>query len=359
MENRDEQLRPVVAVPARNEEQRLPLLLAALAAQTWCQTAAAPLPVVLVLNNCTDRTRKVALQAAHDHPCLAAEIVEIDFESDLAHAGSARRLAMDRAAARCPDGVILTTDADAIPERNWIDANLAALARGADLVGGKLYGNRLEEAQLGPGFLARAQAVLAYAALCDRLASLIDPSLHDPWPRHSDHTGGSLAIRARFYSALGGLPVLPRREDLALVAKAREAGGRLVHPLDVRVEVSARLVGRATGGMADCLKDWMRAEAEGLPLLVEDPVRVEDRLRRRRAARQLGTLPATERQATATALGWNIRLPGEEEASITPDALAQRLCPDEPDAPATVAVATATLRLEEIIAELEGTARAA
>jgi hypothetical protein len=54
-----------------------------------------------------------------------------------------------------PNSILLTTDADAVPARNWIDANLAAIENGVDLVGGYIMGDHREEALLGPGFLQR------------------------------------------------------------------------------------------------------------------------------------------------------------------------------------------------------------
>ena len=73
----------------------------------------------------------------------------------------------------------------------------------------------------------------------------------------------------------------------AFVSKVRAAGYRLSHPLDVIVTVSARTQGRAKGGMADCLRTWIREEAEGTPVLFECPAAVEERLRRRKAIRDL------------------------------------------------------------------------
>lgn len=353
---------PIVAVPARNEEQRLPTLLAALNGQGWCR-GNGPLAVIVVLNNCQDDTKARVLQAAPGFSNLDLDLVEVHFPPRLAHVGSARRLAMDCAFASVPEpdrSVILTTDADAVPESGWVEANLRAVEAGADLVGGQLFGNREEEARLGPGFAARAGAALAYSGLCDRLACLVDPLAHDPWPRHADHTGGSLAIRADLYRALGGLPAQPFREDLALVSKARAAGAKLVHPLDVRVEVSARLAGRAPGGMADCLKAWLRAEAEGTPLLVEDPERVLARCRLRRAIRELDGTGVADRDAAAQRLGLaESDLHDAKGLRIPADALIERFASDDPDIPATVPVASAIARLRDMIADRENASRAA
>lgn len=352
---------PAVAVPARNEEHRLPALLAALSRQSWIARAGRPLPVVVVLNNCTDGSRAVVERAAGTLPGLALEGVEIELAPAEAHVGSARRLALERALERCdgPNGILLTTDADAVPDVDWVAANLAAIARGADCVGGLLQGDPDEEARLGPGFAARAEAIATYAALCDRYAALVDPLAHDPWPRHHNHTGGSLAVRAQTYRAVGGLPALPRREDLAFVDRVCAAGGRLVHPLDVRVTVSARLSGRAEGGMADCLKDWVRAEAEGAPILVRDPHAWGGFVRRRRAIRGLVRLPAGERIALAAMLGLPAISYRDEDPEIHAAALVAAHAPEEVDPPATMPVAPATAILRDMIRREEGAHRAA
>ncbi len=350
-------LHPVIAVPVRNEEQRLPRLLAALAAQDHLGATAGRLRTVLVLNGCTDGSRRAALDTARINPALDLDLVETSPDA-VSHVGAARRLAMERAlagSARSPAAtVILTTDADAVPARDWISMNLAAVAAGADLVGGHIVGDVEEEALLGTGFAARAAAIAQYTALADRLAALVDPLAHDPWPRHRDHTGGSLAVRGDVYAAVGGLPALPVREDLAFVSRVRAAGGLLVHPPSVRVTVSARLVGRAPGGMADCLTGWMRDEAEGRPVLVEAPDAIEARLVRRRLLRDLDGCGAEARRQVARRLGL-------DDAALVGSAAAliERFAPDEPDAPASVPVAPATARLAALIASREAESRAA
>ncbi len=248
---------PIVAIPVRNEEERLPSLIRALGDQSWLAIRGRRLHVVLVLNNCDDASAKVATREAAYHSNLFLDLIEAHFSPEHAHVGSARRLAMERALQMSSDPmrcVLLTTDADSVPTPTWIDANLRAIEAGADIVGGRIAGNEVEEASLGPGFLRRASREARYADLIDRLATLTDPLPYDPWPRHSDHTGASLAVRANVYAAVGGMPALPFREDLAFVSRVRGSGYRLRHSLDVHVKVSARLDGRASRGMADCIK---------------------------------------------------------------------------------------------------------
>jgi GT2 family glycosyltransferase len=273
-------MEPIVCVPAHNEAERLAALLKSLQQQTWIEKNNKSLAVVLVLNNCDDTSQMVVQKAIEGLPSVSLTLLEVRFPPEQAHVGSARRLAMDRAFALAPqNSVLLTTDADARPRHDWIEANLCAIRNGADLVGGSIVGDKDEEALLGPRFVRRATRYLDYAKLVDRLASLVNPVPHDPWPRHSDHTGASLAVRGEVYGAVGGLPALPFREDVAFVERVCRAGYRLRHSLNVQVTVSARLDGRAPGGMADCLKGWLAAEVSGLPHLVEDPRAIIARLR--------------------------------------------------------------------------------
>jgi Glycosyl transferase family 2 len=284
--------KPIVAVPVRDEAQRLPALIEALARQTWISRTGRILPVVLVLNNCHDDSARVLKKLSARLPRLALSVIDIHFPDDCAHVGSARRLAMDEALIKAGcNSVVLTTDADAVPALNWIDANLKAIENGADIVGGHIIGDQKEEALLGAGFLRRATQHLHYARLVNQLSALIVPVPHDPWPRHSDHTGASLAVRGEVYQAVGGIPPLPVQEDVAFVNAVCRAGYRLRHPLDVQVVVSARLHGRAPGGMADTLKEWADAAAQGLPHLVEDPLAVASRLTRMGGTRSTAGAP--------------------------------------------------------------------
>lgn len=330
-----DRLLPTVAIPARNEEDLLPRLVAALGRQTVLDHLAAPLDVIVVLNNTTDGSLRALKHAAALSPRLRLTVENATYPPDRAHVGTARARAMDLAAEASPAGVILTSDADAVPSRTWIEANLSAIDAGADIVGGRIVGDPGEEAQLGAGFQRRAGLYARCRALCDELAALVDPLPHDPWPRHSDHTGGSLAVRTEVYRAVGGMEPLPFREDVGFVSRVRAAGFLLRHPLEVEVTVSARTVGRAKGGMADCVAAWLSDEAAGVPVLVECPFAVEARLRRRRRLRDsAGGGPAAAALVEGSGL-------------------------DGLDAPATVPALAAIVALTERLASLRGIADAA
>ncbi|MER0240121.1 glycosyltransferase [Fulvimarina sp. MAC8] len=355
-------LHPVVAVPAKDEEERIPRLIRALSSQTWLAVGDRSLDMVVVLNNTADRSRS-AIEEAALGTRLRVHLVDLTLPAVFAHVGTARRLALELARALCRtsmSSVLLTTDADAVPTERWIDANLLAISAGADIVGGRIVGDKREEALLGQAFVARAASHLLYAELCDRVMSLLDPVEHDPWPRHRDHTGASLAVRANVYDAVGGLPALPYREDLAFVSRVRDAGYRLRHSPSVWVEVSARTKGRAPGGMADTLATWVQDAETDRPYLVEGPEAIVERALRRSMLRKVSQSSASLGLQFAARCG--LRLDDFRNATgefLAPEVLVQRFAPDEPDAPATVDIEIAIQELRAIIANQERSVDAA
>lgn len=250
-----------VCVPARNEAERLPVLLAALAAQDW----PGPVMVSIGVNNTTDDSLDVIGRAQRQHGVrLDIAVVVADFAPELAHAGSARKLAMDAGLARIAmagDGVLVSTDADSRPPVDWLRNIAQAVDRGADMVGGRIDIDSQEP--LPPAVSALRSAWDAYWAAVRAIEDAIDPLPWDIAPRHGDHTGASLAIRASVYQACGGVPLLATGEDRALVTAALARGARLAHPADVRISVSPRLEGRAEGGMASAMQQLYRDAEEG------------------------------------------------------------------------------------------------
>ena len=254
-----------VCVPARNEGDRLPILLDALAQQD----VAGPVAVAICINNTTDHSlAAVAGIQARWGERLHLSIACHDLSPEHAHAGTARRLAMDAGLARIdPDrGVLISTDADTRPPTDWITQILRAVGSGLDIVGGRIV---LDEAE------APAPAIVTMRATLDRdwadvraIEDAIDPCAWDTAPRHGDHTGASLAIVAPSYRAAGGVPRIPSGEDRALVENAVAAGGRLGHPMSVWTRVSARTTGRAAGSMAEHMQALEQRLARGEPTLV-------------------------------------------------------------------------------------------
>ncbi len=252
--------RAIVAIPARNEEERIGACLRAIARQTGVDNQ--ELAVVVFVNGSSDGTaREVRRLSSATGPDIA--VIE-DVAIGPPDAGRARRRAMDAAAAwfarqANDDGsafrsVILTTDADTIVPPDWVARNLRAIDAGASAVAGAFDIDPAEKMGLPVMLRLRLGLEARYEALITELACRLDPQPHDPWPRHAATSGASLAVDLEAYLAVGGMPALPVGEDRAFVDALVAAGRRVRHDPDIRVRTSARLIGRAIGGFSDGMR---------------------------------------------------------------------------------------------------------
>jgi hypothetical protein len=249
----------VVAIPVRNEEERLPACLRALARQL--DRSGQPIPptavrIVLFANNCTDQSASLARKLGRCW-ALGVRVVEASLPLATAHAGAARRAAMDLAEAWLVeggerDGMILTTDADSQVAPNWIAENLAAFEAGAEAVLGRID---LDEdgKLLSDALHRRGELEDRYERLLTELSWLLDPQGHNPWPHHATISGASLGIIRTAYCRVGRLPRVALGEDKALIALLSRQDARIRYSPTIHVITSGRTNGRAPGGVADTL----------------------------------------------------------------------------------------------------------
>ncbi|SNR85007.1 glycosyltransferase [Hymenobacter mucosus] len=314
-----EGLRAIVVIPAKDEAENLPATLAALAAQTTLEGQ--PLPVgfyeVLVLaNNCTDNTAAVVRQAAIRWPQLAIHVGEVRLPTGEAHVGKARRLLMDEACRRLEwagtkGAFIASTDADTRVAPDWLAATAAELAAGADAVGGRI----LTAGSSVPACPVRRYQLqdAAYYLLRARLEHLLDPVAADPWPRHHQHFGASLALTTEAYRRVGGLPVVPYLEDEALCQALLQHDLRLRHSPRVRVYTSSRQEGRVAVGLSWQLRQWAEMQQKQCEPLVDNPARLaaeweaRNRLRRLWEQAATGTLKSKQLQQEAHSVAVPLR----------------------------------------------------
>ena len=260
-----------IVIPVRNERRALPSTLDAFAEQVDC--AGHPLDpecfeVVLLLNNCTDDSMQVAKLWKGQHPDIRLHIVKRSIPASRAHVGTARRWLMDTAWRRMAKvkarpSAILSTDADTVVARDWIAQNMRAIARGAQAVGGVI--------RWKPGHLEKLPPDVQRAVLDDReyqqlqaeLEHLLDPQEGDPWPRHTEHFGASLACTPHAYARAGGLPAVRHLEDIAFVMALERAGLTVRHEPEVIVYTSGRLNGRSPVGLSGQLRRWQRMSRNG------------------------------------------------------------------------------------------------
>ena len=250
----------VVTIPVRNEEARLRSCLDALSTQTR-----RPDSILLFLNNCTDDSLEICQRSVQSLPNI--KIVECYLDDNEASAGEARRRAYEHALTLAEDGVILTTDADTMVPKTWISDNLDEINGGADCVCGMAKISEEIDSARQPRLEFDDMRERMLASLQDEIASIVDPDPYDTWPRHQQHSGASIAVRAQVLRRAGGAPRVASGEDRALVAKLALFDARIRHAPQIQVTVSGRLQGRAAGGMAETIKrrlsrpDWLTDDA--------------------------------------------------------------------------------------------------
>ena len=292
----------VVAIPAQNVAEFIVPCLEALDAQVEIQ----PDHIVLLANNCTDATVALA-RAKRVRPGTTLHVIEMHLPPAQSSAGHARRRAMQCAAALAgPDGVLLTTDADGRVDPNWLAANLAALAKGADAVCGRIELDPADRDRIPEALHADNASEHAYDLLCDTIHARLDPDPDDPLPRHTQHTGGSIALTAPMFARCGGVPDIPDGEDRALINALRRVDARIRHAPEVKAVKSGRLFGGSRAGAAATILRRLRGPDPYLDDRLEPAM---DCARRAASRRRLREVFETGEGAPELALQLDFDLP--------------------------------------------------
>jgi hypothetical protein len=154
-------------------------------------------------------------------------------------------------------GIIASTDGDTIVDSKWIANIIAEIEKGADAVGGKID-TVSTETSCEEYYLADEK----YRLLLAQAESILDPALHDPWPRHFQYFGANLAIKHSVYDAIGGLPARRFLEDSALQEALFKRDIKIRKSPDVKVSTSPRHAGRVEIGFSEQLRTWAQMKEE-------------------------------------------------------------------------------------------------
>jgi len=304
----------------------LPRLLDALAVQQGEHR----FELCLLLDSCTDASEAIVRARAGSLPFAVTIATAFSGEPN---AGRARRQAMEIGLARLSGerGVIISTDADTVPDPVWLSANRRALDI-ADIAAGAV-------ARSGGRACATQDRIEAYYDALYALRRAIDPV---PWGATETHhytSAASLAFRADAYSALGGFAAVGRGEDGQIVDAARRAGLRVRQDAAIRVRTSARRHGRAIGGLAEHLRRLDTSIGEPV---VTHPDDAAWRYRGHAAARHAWPTIGAGRVALAALLGCEIGHIDRVAADVpNAEAFATRVVPEVPGGERLVPLAEA------------------
>jgi hypothetical protein len=129
--------------------------------------------------------------------------------------------------------------------------------------------------------------------LLDAISARLDWDPADPWPRHCEHSGASIAVTLDAYRRAGGIPAVALGEDRAFFDALRRVDARIRHESKVRVVVSGRIHGRAVGGMADTIRRRIVRPDDMLDDSLEPALDAARRARMRRLVRMAWSIRGT------------------------------------------------------------------
>ncbi len=231
----------LVAVPAHDEEEGIDACLSSVigAVEAARRTGAVRRALVAVAaHNCQDATAVLAKQRLSRQQTAAFLVTE---DLDSTAVGAVRHeLVVAARAALAPERAsrcwVFSTDADSEVPPGWVTETLELAYRSAAAV---VVGT----VQLH-GWHAPDAAQQDYAAIIGRG---LRPGGHD-------HVyAANLAVRLDAYESVGGFPSQVHGEDRALVTALHRGGWPVITPLAPTVRTSARMPGRAAGGLGDLL----------------------------------------------------------------------------------------------------------
>ena len=224
-----------VVLPYFNEEHWLPATLEALAAQSDLDFC-----LVLVDNASTDRGPIVAEEFARVHPVLCTSLIAESQKGTGAASDTGFRYAIAHGARW-----IARTDADCLPDRDWVRNLRRALAEdGLDFVAGRIRPRRDEPSA---PWLDR----LVLPAMIWIAGTYVRVARRGPQYRYPCFlaSGNNLAIAAELYVRSGGFPrtsLEEAHEDRVLAERVRTLTARAALRREIVVYQSARRV-RAYG----------------------------------------------------------------------------------------------------------------
>lgn len=225
--------------------------------------------VLLLANNCTDNSFALAVAYQKKYPNFNLFVANINLPKATAHIGTVRRLLMDEAYRRFVlrgklDGIIASTDGDSEVDEYWVQNIIVAMKKGIDVVGGRIIPRKTP-------VLSRLYHLqnVTYRYYVSQLDALLNPSDHDPWPRHFQCFGPSVAVTCNIYEQAGRLPAIPFLEDEEFRKALYRIDAKVRMCPNVKVYTSSRLEGKVDFGFSVQLQRWGEMKKNGEKICVD------------------------------------------------------------------------------------------
>jgi glycosyltransferase involved in cell wall biosynthesis len=229
-----------VVVPARNEAGHIEACLESIKVALDALPLRLDTAIWVVVDRSTDDTARIVERVLAGRPrCGWAISRGAHPVGRLRHHGALEVLCLLRRHTPARTW-LLSTDADSEVPADWAARHLRYASQGAHAVAGVVRLSDLNH--LHPRTLRRYQGLLASERAMD----------------HAQVYGATLGVRADAYLAVGGFAARATGEDGDLVNRLVDCGFQVSHRYDVYVSTSARLDGRASGGLADLLGQMQR-----------------------------------------------------------------------------------------------------
>ncbi|RZM27520.1 MAG: glycosyltransferase [Pedobacter sp.] len=279
-----------VVVPVKDEEDNIVQTLKALHFQKdeFGQALNSSCYETLVLvNNSVDASFGLCRQYQQQHPDFNLHICQITLPQDVAHIGTVRKLLMDEACNRLlqvPDarGIIVSTDGDSMVDEQFVYQIMLEFDKDVDVVSGRIIARDLPKAAKLPHLRD-----VGYRFLVSRLEAYLDPSVYDPWPRHFQCYGPSIAVTCRIYQKAGGIKAIPCLEDEEFRKALKRIDAKMRKSPKVKIYTSSRLAGRVPFGFSVQLRQWQEMQLAGTEQVVESFSTVHYRLVNKKRLRLL------------------------------------------------------------------------
>ena len=261
-----------VIIPVKDEADSIPETLDALRNQL-AKTGEILNPlcfeVLLLTNNCGDNSFNVVKDYQDEFPSFNLHLANIELPSNIANIGTVRRLLMDSAYNRfmargAENGIIASTDGDTEVDAYWVSNIQGAIKNGNDAVGGRIFPKNIPESCR----LYHLQDV-CYKYYVSRLDAHFNPLQNNPWPRHFQFFGASMAVTCAMYERAGGLPNVPFLEDEEFRKALCRVDARIRMCPEIKVYTSARLKGKVEVGFSEQLEYWVKMQMNGEKVYVK------------------------------------------------------------------------------------------